>query len=631
MTIPSSTRRNDYVGNGGLAAYDYTFAITSKNDLTIEKQDTSGNVSTLVVDLDYTVAGAGLSAGGTITLTAGNLPNGYKLSIRDAPSVEQDLDLRNRGGFFPEEHEAQFDYLTRIARNLLDRSTRSIRFPSVDGLAINATLPPAAQRASKFLACDAQGGVIASVGPAGVPVTAFIATLVDDVDQATARATLDTPGKSVDNVVSGIWTYLNTLPIRLQSAFPNIQFRDTDLAVDAGGLWRIEINGDLPRVVRNTAAAGDFSTNQVLFEINPNSGNPRFTLSSTDGGAAGGPVLTLDRSSSSSAVSDVLGIYSFGGRDSNGNGVTYGNIFCSILDPTDGSEDGLIQFQAIVNGVLTTLATVGTSGLHVAGAIDATGSVFLGDNVGSYFRGGRFSAGDPFLYLAASESGANSCGIKFQVSNAGSLLTALQIGSLGGLVAGNPTNGDKGPGTGNFAAPVYINDKNVIQILDRDVTSHNVVNTITETSVYSFSVPGGSLSTNRQIRLHLVGDVLNNSAGTLALQIKIKYGATTVATFAGSVSNAGGANRAPIEVRCTIDAANATNAQVSFSSAVMPGNGVNNSTNGVADATFSIHHSSHLSMAEDSTAAKTLSVTYQWNGVDVNASARAFATQVELC
>lgn len=187
MTISTALRRDPYTGDGTLATYQYDFQIFDKNDLYVVKQDTSGNVSVLTVDLDYTVAGVGAVGGGSITLTAGVLLAGYKLLIRDNPAIKQTSDLRNRGGFFPEEHETAFDYAVRLIRSLWDGLTRSIKFPDTDGVGLTTTLPPAAIRANKFLAFDGAGNVIASSGgiSSAIPVSAFIQTVVDDADTRT--------------------------------------------------------------------------------------------------------------------------------------------------------------------------------------------------------------------------------------------------------------------------------------------------------------------------------------------------------------------------------------------------------------------------------------------------------------
>jgi hypothetical protein len=51
-------------------------------------------------------------------------------------------------------------------------------------------LPAAADRANRFLAFDASGNPFAATAVTGTPVSAFMATMLDDTSAADARATL---------------------------------------------------------------------------------------------------------------------------------------------------------------------------------------------------------------------------------------------------------------------------------------------------------------------------------------------------------------------------------------------------------------------------------------------------------
>lgn len=75
------------------------------------------------------------------------------------------------------------------------------------------------------------------------------------------------------------------------------------------------------------------------------------TLEDTDAGTGEGPTLLLDRNSSSPATSDVLSRIIFRGRDSAGSNVNYGSIRGLITDPTNGSEDGRIEWLTTIAGV----------------------------------------------------------------------------------------------------------------------------------------------------------------------------------------------------------------------------------------------------------------------------------------
>lgn len=66
-------------------------------------------------------------------------------------------------------------------------------------------------------------------------------------------------------------------------------------------------------------------------------------------------------------------------------------------------------------------------------------------------------------------------------------------------------------------------------ILDIAHTNVTVTNTSTETTLYTFSVPGGILSTNRGIRLRMFLSLKKATTGS-SFSLKFKYGATTLVT-----------------------------------------------------------------------------------------------------
>ena len=90
------------------------------------------------------------------------------------------------------------DRITAWGRQTLTKLNRTLRQPVTDVSDIGE-LPSASDRANKYAAYDASGDPIASSGPTGdssIPVSAFIETLLDDADAATARTTLGALGAS---------------------------------------------------------------------------------------------------------------------------------------------------------------------------------------------------------------------------------------------------------------------------------------------------------------------------------------------------------------------------------------------------------------------------------------------------
>lgn len=189
-------------------------------------------------------------------------------------------------------------------------------------------------------------------------------------------------------------------------------------------------------------------------------------------------------------------------------------------------------------------------------------------------------------------------------SAAASLLIDLQVGGASKFKVekdGDTTLAGNLTVTGGDITGVAL-----VKVLNRDVVEVEVVNTTTETTVYTFSVVGGTLSTNNALRLTLVGSYLQNNTGTSDLTIRVKYGATTVTacTITGFTQDA---DRRTQKVVAEIHAKNATNAQVG--SFVWDDGGA--AGNGTGAANASDCKGGHDALAIDSTAAANLDVTVQ--------------------
>ena len=103
MTITSTVARNDYLGAGATDTFPFTFKIFAKTDLLVTERDVAGAETPLVLTTDFTVpdADVGNPTGGNITLVAGNLTAGNRLTIRRVRPNNQLTDIKNQGDFYP--------------------------------------------------------------------------------------------------------------------------------------------------------------------------------------------------------------------------------------------------------------------------------------------------------------------------------------------------------------------------------------------------------------------------------------------------------------------------------------------------------------------------------------------------
>ena len=93
------------------------------------------------------------------------------------------------------------------------------------------------------------------------------------------------------------------------------------------------------------------SSGSELFKID--SGTIESTFTSTDTGSSAGPVVNLYRNSASPADADYLGQIKFQGESDTGVQRNYAKITGKILDASNGTEDGIIEFAHIKAGAQT--------------------------------------------------------------------------------------------------------------------------------------------------------------------------------------------------------------------------------------------------------------------------------------
>jgi len=154
--------RNDYVGNGAVDTYSYTFKIFAATDLEVTVRDDDDVETVLGYPADYTVTGAGIASGGTIVLTAGDLDDGFALTIRRVVSLVQSTDIRNQSSLFPEVIENEFDRLVMIDQQQQDEIARAVKVPVTALPSLDTAFPPPG--AGKFIRWNVAGTALETVG-----------------------------------------------------------------------------------------------------------------------------------------------------------------------------------------------------------------------------------------------------------------------------------------------------------------------------------------------------------------------------------------------------------------------------------------------------------------------------------
>ena len=157
MTVSSSTAKVSYSGNGTTTAFAVPFYFLSSSHLLVILRSSAGTEVVQVLGTNYTVTGAGVLTGGTITMLV-SPPPGTTLTISRNVPLTQETDLQPNDRLPAETLEQTVDKLTMITQQIDEAVDRSMKFPVSDAT-LNATLPNASERANKYLRFTATGSV----------------------------------------------------------------------------------------------------------------------------------------------------------------------------------------------------------------------------------------------------------------------------------------------------------------------------------------------------------------------------------------------------------------------------------------------------------------------------------------
>lgn len=199
MTVSTTNNRVSYAGNGVTTAFSFPNKFFADTDLVVlVVTDATGASVTKTLTTDYTVTGAGAPTGGTVTMVVAPA-TGTTLVIYRNPPLTQLTDLVDGDPFSVETGvEAPLDRQMLVIQRLYDLISRSLRLADSDTTSASTSLPTPV--ASNFLGWNATATALQNYVAADLalhPVSTYIATLLDDVDAATARTTLGALAASV--------------------------------------------------------------------------------------------------------------------------------------------------------------------------------------------------------------------------------------------------------------------------------------------------------------------------------------------------------------------------------------------------------------------------------------------------
>jgi hypothetical protein len=131
MTISSTTAKVSYAGNGTTTAFVVPFYFLDASHLKVVKRTAAGIETTLTLTTNYSVTGAGVLSGGTVTLLVAPLSGETLVIARNAP-LTQIIDYQTNDPFPAETHEQALDKLTMLVQQLQEQLDRAVKVAITD-------------------------------------------------------------------------------------------------------------------------------------------------------------------------------------------------------------------------------------------------------------------------------------------------------------------------------------------------------------------------------------------------------------------------------------------------------------------------------------------------------------------
>ena len=191
MTVQTTASRADYTGNGSTTTFTVPFYFLDNTHIKVLRtQISTGVITTLALSTDYTVTGAGVGAGGSITCTTTPTTDQKISVLRNVPLTQLSHYVPN-DPFPAATHEQIVDQLTMEVQQVNEVSARALQLPAnIDSSTVSTSLPYPS--ASKFIAWNST-----ATGLQNVDAT----TLATVVSYGTARADLFSGTGSATNFV----------------------------------------------------------------------------------------------------------------------------------------------------------------------------------------------------------------------------------------------------------------------------------------------------------------------------------------------------------------------------------------------------------------------------------------------
>jgi hypothetical protein len=198
--------------NGSTTAFPFTFQIFATSDLTVILRVTATGAETVLTETThYTVSATNndyiSGPGGTVTTVSTYAAGNTITILRNTPNT-QSANLQDTGVLRLESLEDSIDKLTLLVQQMEEELGRCFKLPRTES-SNTPEIANSVSRASGYFSFDSDGDptTVTGVTPDDVTVSAFMETVLDDADAATARTTLGTA--TVPTITAFAETYLD--------------------------------------------------------------------------------------------------------------------------------------------------------------------------------------------------------------------------------------------------------------------------------------------------------------------------------------------------------------------------------------------------------------------------------------
>jgi hypothetical protein len=221
--------------------------------------------------VDYTLAG-GDGSTGTATIIVTGAFGGSTVIIVRRIALERVTDFTAGADINRAALNQQLDSLVAIAADLDDRIDRSIHIPDSDPADITFELPVKSERASKYLAFGADGGVAVTSGTSSdIIVSTFAETFLDDASGTAVLNTLGVTSTPAElNILDGVTSNaseLNLLDGKTLSGSDAVIITGTAGASGQVAQWNADgdvVGYTIPTAVQATWEAGTNTTESLV-------------------------------------------------------------------------------------------------------------------------------------------------------------------------------------------------------------------------------------------------------------------------------------------------------------------------------------------------------------------------------